>query len=161
MRITLALSCVFSILIFVVASNAAAEPLLLSSSANMSSPVPTPQGTIMINTITPSSGMEGTNVTIDGIGFTDDNTVHFGYGVVPHVAASDRFLEICPTNVPDCVSGVHQRITFTVPPSLIPACRFEFPMCLIASVRTQSGNFIIFITNENGTSNSINFTVVN
>jgi hypothetical protein len=113
---------------------------------------------VKIYKVTPSYGPVGTTVTIDGFGFTSDNMIHFGYGVVPHVASSGGIGIACTTD-PSCIGGIHQSLTFTVPDSLNPACRFTFPLCAIASRQTTPGNYDVSVENSNGTSNSATFTV--
>ena len=101
-----------------------------------------PTSSLQIQSLSASSGAVGSSVTIQGSGFDSDNTVHFGYGVVVHVPSYNG-----------------SSITFTVPSSLDPACRFSFPMCAIASRQTLPGTYPISVENSRGTSNTLNFVV--
>ena len=103
---------------------------------------PPPVSGLQIQSLSPQSGIVGSNVTIQGSGFGSDNTVHFGYGVVVHVPSYNG-----------------TSITFTIPSSLDPACRFTFPMCAIASMQTQPGTYPVSVQTSQGTSNSLTFTV--
>lgn len=96
-----------------------------------------------ITSILPTSGTVATYVTISGSGFTSDNTIAFGGGVLLHMPGSKR----------------GTVITFIVPDSLNPACYYSEPMCLIAIRQTTPGNYDVYVTNANGTSNSMSFTV--
>ena len=102
---------------------------------------------VRIYSMTPRSGPVGTLVTIDGTGFTNDNTIHFGSGVVPHVAMSGQN-----------IGGV-QKLTFIVPDALTPACYYMSPRCLMPSRETSPGNYDVSVENTNGTSNGVTFTV--
>jgi len=126
-------------------------------------PTPTPvPSKVSIVSIQPASGGVGTTVTIGGSGFTSDNTVHFGTGVIEDVASSPAVFN-CPM-IPAGSSntgcgGYSELITFTVPSSLNPACYYSNPRCLIASQETQPGSYQITVSNANGTSNAATFTV--
>ena len=102
----------------------------------------TPATRLHINSLTPVSGAVGTSVTITGSGFTSDNTIIFGTGVVMHVAAK---------------SGT--SLTFTVPNGLSPRCAYSTPRCMVAARVTIPGEYAVSVENKNGTSNSITFTV--
>ena len=108
--------------------------------------------------MTPQSGPVGTEVTIDGFGFTNDNTIHFGSGVVVHVPISSSIAIACTTD-PACKGGIHQTLKFTVPNSLNPACYYSNPRCLIVSRETTPGKYNVFVTNSNGTSKTMLFVV--
>jgi peptidoglycan hydrolase-like protein with peptidoglycan-binding domain len=95
----------------------------------------------VIYSMSPSLGVVGATVSITGFGFTNDNTVHFGSGVIMHV------------------NGTNQTITFTVPSSLNPACYYSNPRCLMASMMTAPGAYNVYVENSNGTSNAVTFTV--
>ncbi len=101
---------------------------------------------LSIYSISPTSGVVGSTVTLYGSGFTNDNTILFGGGAVPHVYAQNSAM-----------------LTFTVPSTLAPACTFSNPPCMMQQVPvmlTQPGNYPVSVSNQNGTSNSLNFTVV-
>ena len=108
--------------------------------------------------VTPTSGPVGTSVTIDGRGFSHDNTIHFGSGVISHVDITSSSAISCTTD-PSCIPGIHQTITFNVPTALDPACRASNPPCMVASRMTTPGTYMVTVENQNGTSNAITFTV--
>jgi len=121
-------------------------------------PTPTPVSAITIYNMTPTSGPTGTHVVIDGFGFTNDNTIHFGSGAIVHVPITSSIAIACTTN-PSCKGGIHQTIEFDVPSTLNPACYYSEPRCLIASRETTPGDYQVSVQNSNGTSSSITFTV--
>jgi hypothetical protein len=100
------------------------------------------KGVVQVHYFSPTSGPAGTMVTVHGAGFTSDNTVHFGNGEVVHVTSNDSV-----------------TLTFAVPNSIDPACRFTFPQCAIASMMTVPGNYNVSVQNSSGTSNGMNFAV--
>ena len=103
---------------------------------------PSPSSTVQVQSASQTSGAIGTQVTLYGSGFTGDNTVTFGYGVVVHIPSYNG-----------------TSLTFTVPTSLEPLCRFSSPACMIVTRQTTPGTYPVSVQNTNGTSNSINFTV--
>jgi peptidoglycan hydrolase-like protein with peptidoglycan-binding domain len=100
-----------------------------------------------IFSMTPTTGIIGTNVTLYGKGFTRENTINFGNGVIPNVVSIDN-----------------KYITFTVPGSLVPPCVYANPACYMTAMpnmQTPPGTYPVSVTNQNGvTSNTIDFTVV-
>lgn len=121
-------------------------------------PGPTPTGNVRIDSIAPASGPVDTEVTITGNNFTDDNTIHFGNGVIMHVPRSiSSTMEIQCFTTP-CYPI--QTITFMVPASLDPACLYSTPSCLMPSQQTTPGTYQVYVTNGNGTSNIVTFTVL-
>ena len=118
-----------------------------------------PQATApVIYRITPTSGPLGTTISITGFGFTNDNTIHFGYGATLHVPITSSLAIACTTD-PSCHGGINQTLTFVVPDTLNPACYYSNPRCMIASQQTQPGPYDITVENTNGTSNTMQFTV--
>lgn len=113
---------------------------------------------VTIYSITPKSGPVGTSVTLDGFGFTDDNTIHFGSGVIAHIARGSSVAIACTTD-PNCRGGIHQSLTFTVPAGLDPACRQSNPPCMVASRQTTPGSYDVWVENSNGKSAAVRFTV--
>ncbi len=111
-----------------------------------------------IYNITPTSGPTGTTVSVTGFGFTNDNTIHFGYGAIVHVPITSSIAIACTTD-PRCHGGINQTLTFTVPNELNPVCRYSIPACMVATQMTQPGNYNISVENSSGTSNSMQFTV--
>ena len=92
--------------------------------------------------LSPKSGAVGDIVTIHGSGFTRDNTVHFDYGVILHIASSDG-----------------TTLVFIVPSALNAACYYSSPACLMASREVILGNYEVSVQNVNGTSNTQTFQV--
>lgn len=113
---------------------------------------------VTITSLSPTSGPIGTNVTVYGSGFIKylncypnvcdpidgmGNTVNFGNGVIRNIYSYDG-----------------TSINFTVPTNLIPACAYASPNpCLYIQVITSPGPYSVSVTNANGTSNALNFTV--
>jgi len=119
---------------------------------------PQPTSNVSIYSITPSSGPVGTTVSITGFGFTDNNTINFGGGVIQNIPISSSIAIACTTS-PSCHGGINQTIQFTVPSSITPACYYSEPRCLIASQMTAPGNYNVSVQNANGTSGTVVFTV--
>jgi hypothetical protein len=122
------------------------------------SPNPQPISSVRIYSVNPTSGPTGTTVSITGFGFTSDNTVHFGGGVIQHVPITSSIAIACTTS-PLCHGGINQTIQFTVPSSLNPACYYSNPRCLIASQMTAPGTYNVYVENSNGNSAPVTFTV--
>ncbi len=121
-------------------------------------PKPVPVSNIRIYSITPKSGLVGTEVTVDGFGFMSDNTIHFGSGVIMHVPITSSIAIACTTD-PSCVGGIHQSLTFAVPTGLTPACFYSSPRCMILTRETTPGNYEVSIENANGGSKTFTFEV--
>lgn len=123
--------------------------------------VPTP-GPISISSITPSAGPVGTQVAITGTGFTNDNTVYFAGGVIPHVPATTIYTYasgIVCTGYPNC-TGLLQSLTFTVPEYVGPYCASGGYCSLMPSRLVVPGVYDVSVGNEAyGQSNSLQFTV--
>jgi hypothetical protein len=97
-----------------------------------------------ISYLSPSSGVVDSTFTINGNDFTlTGNAVNFGFGYIP-----------------DLTSASGNQIIFTVPESLDLRCRFSNPPCMTVTAMTQPGNYNVSVSNMNGTSNILNFTVV-
>lgn len=108
-------------------------------------PCPTTQAPT-ISSISPVQGPIGTQVTIYGSGFTQDNRVHFGGGGAIHV--------------PSYSNGT--MLYYTIPSSVGP-CNWvgdTSPVhCLVADAQVTLGQYQISVDNENGQSGSATFTV--
>ena len=89
--------------------------------------------------IFPASGPAGVEAAVTGFGFTDDNAIHFGDRIVPHVAVKSAIAIACATN-PGCRGGIHQTLVFTIP---------EAP----------AGVYRVWVENSNGASNSLRFAL--
>ena len=97
-----------------------------------------------ITSISPTSGAVGSQVTLYGSNFTStNNTVNFGSGALPALSSSNN-----------------SSLTFNVPSSLNLACYYSNPPCLAPSYQVTPGPYAVSVTNANGTSNSVNFTVL-
>ncbi len=94
---------------------------------------------VRIDVMSPASGPVGTEVVLTGFGFTDDNTIHFGAGVVAHVSIRSAIGISCTTN-PSCRGGIRQSLVFTVPDALPGANR-------------------VWVENGNGSSRSARFYI--
>lgn len=106
-------------------------------------PLPPAVTTPVVISMVPTSGPIGTTVTLRGTGYTADNTISFGYGSIVHVPSTDN----------------GTTLTFTIPSSLNPACFYSTPRCMVATRLTIDGAYNVSVTNTNGTSNSMTFTV--
>lgn len=98
-----------------------------------------------IDSMSPTSGPVGTTVTLTGRGFTYDNTIKFGSGVIVHVASYDN----------------GTRLIFNVPEYLNPACYYANPPCMTfaPSQRVTAGSYDARVENSNGESNKKTFKV--
>ncbi|MCX6011810.1 MAG: IPT/TIG domain-containing protein, partial [Chloroflexi bacterium] len=107
----------------------------------------TPTAQPTITRLTPSSGPIGTSVTITGTGFsTTANTIKF---------SSYSFFDVPSSN-----NGT--TLTFTVPSQIWNNCRSTDYMCFQtqpAARTTIPGTYNVTVTNTNGTSNEVEFTV--
>lgn len=122
-------------------------------------PTPAPIPSIRIYSMTPTQGPVGTEITVDGFGFTNDNTIHFGSGVIMHVPISSSVAIACTTS-PSCIGGIHQTLIFTVPEDLNLPCFYSNPRCLMLVRQTTPGQYRVSVENANGISKAIIFTVV-
>jgi len=108
-----------------------------------------------IISIEPASGSVGTQVTITGNNFTNDNTIHFGGGVIMHVPISST------TDIQCFAAPCYpiQTLKFAVLGALSPACRFSTPVCGMLTQMTTPGAYPVYVENVNGSSNQTTFTV--
>ena len=72
-------------------------------------------GVVQIDSLSPGSGSAGTSISIEGFGFTSDNTVHFGETLLKHVPINRAIAFSCAANAPGCRSGIHQWLEIPVP----------------------------------------------
>ncbi|OHA81945.1 MAG: hypothetical protein A2675_02135 [Candidatus Yonathbacteria bacterium RIFCSPHIGHO2_01_FULL_51_10] len=117
---------------------------------------PPPQSNLSIYSINPSSGPIGTTVSVTGFGFTNDNTIHFGNGVITHVPITSSIAIACTTD-PNCHGGINQTLTFTVPSYLNPACYSAG--CMMPSWQVVPDAYNVSVENSNDTSNTMTFLV--
>jgi hypothetical protein len=99
--------------------------------------------------LSPTSGSVGTEVAVTGYGFTpSDNTIRFGAGYINDLNSAD---------------GVTLRFTVPEGQNLCPPTDAHSPPvapCPGAYPRVTPGSYFISVLNTNGTSNSLNFTVI-
>lgn len=102
--------------------------------------------------IVPNSGPIGTQVTIQGSGFTaSDNTVIFGAGSRAYPSGSVY---------PNLTSSNGSTIIFAIPASHDPACKYSRRPCPYADIPVTPGTYGVAVSNVNGQSNTQNFTVI-
>ncbi len=102
----------------------------------------------MIFSLSPTSGVIGTQVTIHGSGFTSTgNKIKFG--------------SLSSENNPSYSlnSSDGQTLVFIVPTSNYFSCWYTQPACMVMAMMTQPGIYPVSVMNANGTSNALNFTV--
>ncbi len=100
-------------------------------------------GTATLSYITPQSGRVGTQVLLIGSGFSPlENTVRFGIGGTQHVISQ---------------SGTTMYYTI---PSYVSVCDLASGGCTSAAQLVMPGTYPIYVTNQNGTTSAINFTVI-
>ena len=97
---------------------------------------------IVIGSVAPTRSAIGTNVTIRGSGFTDDNTVLFGGLVAAQGVPLDP-----PTD-----KG--QALTVTIPQSLSPSCTPGI-LCVQSRRIVTAGIYAVSVRNVHGSSNAI------
>ena len=101
--------------------------------------------------IVPDSGPIGTEVTIQGSGFTaSGNTVVFGVGSRAYPSGS-----VYPNHSSDNGSVIR----FTIPEHYDPACEYSSRPCPYAALPTVPGSYSVAVSNIGGQSNAQNFTV--
>ncbi len=94
-----------------------------------------------ISYLSPSVGSVGQQITIYGSGFASTNTVNFGGGVLQNVYSSNGSV-----------------IIFTVPSSIAPSCAVG-AVCPQYVISVTPGTYNVSVMNQNGTSNTVPFTV--
>lgn len=119
-------------------------------------PPPTP-GPISIFSIDPNVGPVGTTVALTGRGFSDSNTVFFNGGSIGTFPSSPGIAIACTTD-PSCVPGIRQTITFSVPSYIAPYCP-PGAYCAQYLRQVTPGTYPVYVTNQYGTSNTMQFVV--
>ncbi len=119
-------------------------PLSVSSPKPIPSPLPIIKVKPQISSLSPSSGVVGTEVTINGTGLSGSTIYFGGYPI----QTSSRFTTDNDT-----------RLTFIVPSSL-SNCSSINKVCAQMVILVQAGKYEVYVSNSNGTSNSITFEVV-
>jgi len=120
-------------------------------------PNPVPSNNVTIYSISPVSGPVGTSVSIKGFGFTASNTVHFGSGTIGNVPVSSSIAIACTTN-PSCHGGINQTLIITIPSAIGPYCAPGMACPMYMQLLTP-GTYTVYVQNDNGTSNSVSFTI--
>ena len=119
----------------------------------------TSQTPVTIYSITPSQGPTGTVINITGFGFTSNNTVRFGIGGIGNIPITSSIAIACTTS-PLCHGGINQTLQFTIPSSIGPYCPpGSMMMCAMYMQLITPGTYTVYVQNDNGTSNSVTFTV--
>lgn len=99
-------------------------------------------GTVSISSLSPAtSGRVGTQIYIQGSGFTSDNTVHFGQGGTLHLPSYNG-----------------TAIYYTIPYQ-VSACDLIGYSCGALTQQVTPGTYQLYVTNSNGTSNTTTFIV--
>ncbi len=137
---------------------AAAEAAMSPAANGGAARIMIAEARVTISNIRPPSGLPGAEVTLIGFGFTNDNTVHFGPGVLTHVAIASAAGIGCTAD-PNCRGGIRQVLVFAVPGKLLPACPPQTANCSRLPRETAPGEYRVFVENENGKSNELRFTV--
>jgi hypothetical protein len=97
-----------------------------------------------IHEIAPRQGTVGSQINIEGSGFSaTGNTIMFSFGAILNVNSKNGTV-----------------LTFTVPGSLNPLCFYAKTPCLMMSKKVIPGKYEVYVKNDNGTSNSVIFEVV-
>ena len=99
-------------------------------------------GNTTISYVTPQSGRVGTQVLIVGGGFSQlENTVHFGVGGQLHAVSSNG-----------------TSMYYTIPAYVSQCDVMPNTQCFAAQAVTP-GTYQMYVTNQNGTTNTVSFTV--
>lgn len=120
-------------------SNNAGQQNTASASVVVGSPT---YGNVSLSYLTPMSGRVGTQVLLQGSGFSAlDNTVHFGIGGTQHVPSQNSM-----------------TIYYTIPYAISP-CDLVGPGCAAPTSLVAPGSYPIYVTNNQGTSQTLQFQV--
>lgn len=120
-----------------------ANGLTNSSSASVSVTGSSSYGNVTLSYTAPTSGYVGTQVILQGNGFTPyDNTVHFGNGGTQHLLSQNG-----------------TQIYYTIP-SYVSACDLLGYSCAGSAQQVTPGTYLVYVSNANGTTQTITFTVV-
>ena len=113
---------------------------------------------VKIYSISPTSRAVGTTVNISGFGFTSANTILMDGSVVATNVPITSSIAISCTTDPNCVGGIHQGLTFTIPSSLSPNCSTGLACPMVQRLVTP-GTYAVTVRNDSGTSNAAQLTV--
>ncbi len=106
----------------------------------------TSNNALQLTSLSQMSGRVGTQITLFGSGFTGDNMVHFGVGGVRSVT-----------------SASNTSISFTIPSYISPCdlIAFSSGSCGSPAQQVVLGSYPIYVTNTNGATSVLYFTVTN
>lgn len=120
--------------------NAAGQSNISTATVTVSG---TGTGSLSVSSITPTSGHTGTQIAIQGSGFSlYDNTVHFGSGGTMHVPSYNG-----------------TTIYYTIPQYLSPCDVNQGGVCAQYLQFVTPGTYPVSVQNGSATSNTVNFTV--
>lgn len=113
-----------------------------------------------INSISPQSGPVGAQVTLAGSGFTLDKTGSSCSGNYPCVAYSEatNTMHFGPATIENVTSYDGKTLYFKVPDGYTPQCSGGID-CAEMYGQILPGTYKVYVSNANGTSNSVSFTV--
>lgn len=94
-------------------------------------------GNVVLSSISPTYAARGQQILLSGSGFNGDNTVHFGVGGTAHLPSQ---------------SGMY--IPYTIP-YYVSACDLITGPCGAPVQQVTSGTYPVYVTNSNGTSQTI------
>jgi hypothetical protein len=117
-----------------------------------------------ISSITPTSGAAGTQVTIYGNGFSTNGCTT---SYCNNSYSSPDVVNFGPSIISNAYSASGNSLTFTIPSytntntnsSYLYPTSYPVSSCNIPQYQIMSGTYPVFVTNANGISNVINFTV--
>lgn len=117
-------------------ANSASATVIVSGSGSNAGP-------LTLSYVSPSSGRIGTQVMLVGSGFTSfGNTVRFGQGGIQNV-----------------ISQNGSTIYYTIPSYLSPCDVASNGYCAFMAQQVTPGTYPISVTNQSGTTNTVQFTV--
>lgn len=101
-------------------------------------------GSVVLSSLSPNSGSIGTQIMLTGSGFTGDNTVHFGAGGTMHLTSQSN-----------------TYLYYTIPSYLSPCdVTPSGNVCAQYLQQVTPGMYQIYVTNQNGTSQTLSFQVI-
>ncbi|MBI4068081.1 peptidoglycan-binding protein [Candidatus Kaiserbacteria bacterium] len=104
----------------------------------------TSQGLVTLNTLSPGQGQKGTQIQLIGSGFSaNDNSVHFGIGGLRNVSS---------------VNGT--TIYYTIPQYVSTCDLIVGSGCAAPATKVVAGSYAVYVTNGNGSTQALNFTVI-
>ncbi len=113
------------------------------SSATATVTITGTSGSLTLSSLAPTSGRVGTTITLNGSGFTNDNTVHFGLGGSQLVPSQNG-----------------TTISYTVPQYLSPCSVTPSGSTCTQNIQAvTSGSYPVYVKNGNGTTQTLTFTV--